>query len=81
MAAAVREWRRRGSPGTGAALRRSLATSDDAAERDVVPTMDARGWRPEPAADGVQSDGQHPFTHPHYWAPFVLVGDWRLDVG
>jgi len=21
--------------------------------------------------------GRQPFVHPYYWAPFVLVGDWR----
>jgi CHAT domain-containing protein len=22
-------------------------------------------------------DSQHPYSHPFYWAPFTMVGNWR----
>jgi CHAT domain-containing protein len=56
-----------------APMRAALAVSRDKWLRDAALEAEARRgelW----AAD---SD-QYPFRHPHYWAPFVLVGDWRL---
>jgi CHAT domain-containing protein len=24
-----------------------------------------------------QRDPRAPFAHPHYWAPFILIGNWK----
>jgi CHAT domain-containing protein/Tfp pilus assembly protein PilF len=36
---------------------------------------EAKGAALRQAALSLRKDGQH--AHPYYWAPFVLVGDWR----
>jgi CHAT domain-containing protein len=23
------------------------------------------------------ADSSHPYAHPYYWAPFVLIGNWK----
>ena len=56
-----------------APLRAALAVSKDKALRDAAIEAEERREELWPA----ESD-QYPFWHPHYWAPFVLVGDWRL---
>ncbi len=56
-----------------ASMRAALALSKDKSLRDAA--LEAEARREELWA--AESD-QHPFRHPHYWAPFVLVGDWRL---
>jgi len=44
-------------------------------------TADARGFRPETPANAsttdFQVDPQRPFAHPYYWAPFILIGNWK----
>ena len=55
-----------------AMLRGELRLTDDGLQRDVAgikPAMKAS----QPAG----SDKSKDYTHPYYWAPFVLVGDWE----
>jgi len=35
----------------------------------------AKGESLRQAALALRRDGQH--SHPYYWAPFILMGDWR----
>ena len=56
-----------------ASIRAALAVSTDKPLRDAV--LEAEARRQELWA--AETD-QRPFRHPYYWAPFVLVGDWRL---
>jgi CHAT domain-containing protein len=54
-------------------MRAALAVSTDQSLRDAALEAEARReelWAAE--------RDQHPFKHPHYWAPFAVVGDWRL---
>jgi CHAT domain-containing protein len=30
-----------------------------------------------PAAPAFKADSKAPFAHPYYWAPFVLIGNWK----
>ena len=56
-----------------APIRAALAVSTDKPLRDAALEAEARRqelWATE--------SNQRPFRHPYYWAPFVLVGDWRL---
>jgi CHAT domain-containing protein len=52
--------------------RAALATNPDPVLRDAAVEAEDR-------YDAVQtaSKGRQPFRHPNYWAPFVLIGDWR----
>jgi CHAT domain-containing protein len=25
----------------------------------------------------IVKDARRPFAHPHYWAPFILIGNWK----
>ncbi|MFC9928212.1 CHAT domain-containing protein [Streptomyces sp. NPDC127190] len=60
-----------------ATARAALAVSSDPALRDAA--LEAEERREALAAAGLsEEDRAFPFRHPHYWAPFVLVGDWRL---
>ena len=54
-------------------LRAALAVSEEKTLRDAALQAEAR--RRELHTD---ENDEYPFWHPHYWAPFVLVGDWRL---
>jgi len=38
--------------------------------RLVIPPAGS-AWKPFP------EDPKAPYAHPYYWAPFVLVGNWR----
>ena len=31
----------------------------------------------EPKPPAFVKDPAKPFAHPHYWAPFVMIGNWR----
>jgi CHAT domain-containing protein/tetratricopeptide (TPR) repeat protein len=56
-----------------APMRATLAMSSDKTLREAALEAEARRgktWTTE--------RDEHPFRHPCYWAPFVLVGDWRL---
>ncbi|MGW2490724.1 CHAT domain-containing protein [Streptomyces sp. NPDC001606] len=60
-----------------ATARAALAVSSDPALRDAA--LEAEERHEALAAAGLsEEDRAFPFRHPHYWAPFVLVGDWRL---
>lgn len=59
--------------GAFTSMRAALAVDTDQSLRDAALEAEARRrdfWAGE--------NDEHPFSHPHYWAPFVLVGDWRL---
>lgn len=32
---------------------------------------------PAPDIAPYQPDPAHPYAHPFYWAPFVLIGNWK----
>lgn len=65
------------APADFATARASLATSPDPSLRDAALEAEERhAARAAARVDG--EDERFPFRHPHYWAPFVLVGDWRL---
>ena len=36
-----------------------------------------RGFRPPGADEPPKSGAERSFSHPYYWAPFVLIGNWR----
>ena len=36
-----------------------------------------RGAKPVDGAPPFPCDANAPFSHPYYWAPFVLIGNWR----
>ncbi len=36
-----------------------------------------RGFRPPGVDDPVKAVAERNFSHPYFWAPFVLVGNWR----
>ena len=59
------------------ALQRAQAAfiADGAAARD--PAADTRGGRNANAQPGTEPQEKHPGrSHPYYWAPFVLMGNW-----
>lgn len=44
------------------------------------PFIASRGTRLEESEDSglrYHIDPQHPFAHPYYWAPFILIGNWK----
>ncbi len=46
----------------------------------VKPSGNAQGCRAKKFGSGAgtfKCDPNAPFTHPYFWAPFVLIGDWR----
>lgn len=53
-------------------MRAAIALSADEELRDAALETEARRRELSPAGSDL------PFHHPHYWAPFILVGDWRL---
>jgi CHAT domain-containing protein/Tfp pilus assembly protein PilF len=74
---------REGQPGTpkSEALRQAqlallTGTAQPAAQATVVAATEERG-----AARGLQPkfevDPKAPFAHPYFWAPFVLIGNWK----
>ena len=63
-------------PSTFPRTRAVLATNPDPVLRDAAVEAEER-------YDAVQAvgDGRQPFRNPNYWAPFVLIGDWRAPTG
>ncbi|MGW5070804.1 CHAT domain-containing protein [Streptomyces cyaneofuscatus] len=62
------------------AARAALATSTDPLLRDAALEAEERQETLAAVVEG-SGDAGHPFQHPYYWAPFILVGDWRLSTG
>lgn len=50
---------------------KSVATTR--ASKALVPSARPAGNQPPP----FPTDPERPFAHPYYWAPFVLMGNWR----
>ncbi|WP_369228102.1 CHAT domain-containing protein [Streptomyces sp. R39] len=64
------------APDDFAMARAALAASSDTALRDAALEAEER-HAALAALQQSDEDARFPFRHPHYWAPFVLVGDWR----
>ena len=62
------------------ALRRAQLTLLRGDPAPATPSTDAERGRPlrlqDPGRTGYVTDPQHPYAHPYYWAPFVLMGNW-----
>lgn len=43
----------------------------------VEHTLDLLEFKAEAASTVAVDYNVHPFEHPYYWAPFILVGDWK----
>jgi CHAT domain-containing protein len=39
------------------------------------PSRRREAGRNQPAI--IKLDTKAPFAHPHYWAPFILIGNWK----
>jgi len=35
------------------------------------------GMKEKETTPGYVCDGERPYAHPYYWAPFVLMGNWK----
>jgi CHAT domain-containing protein len=54
----------RSKQASGARRSIRLAKADENEKEEVG----LKAYRPDPKA---------PFAHPHYWAPFILIGNWK----
>lgn len=45
--------------------------------KPTVKNAGCRGAKPVGGAQTFNCDANAPFSHPYYWAPFVLIGNWR----
>jgi CHAT domain-containing protein len=51
-------------------------TSDEAAERGLD-LPNARSAKPGSRLPRFTRDPEAPYAHPYFWAPFILIGNWR----
>jgi CHAT domain-containing protein len=52
-----------------------LATLTRGTVRPLVVVVEADGPAPRAAASAPRLAGVRPYTHPYYWASFILIGD------
>jgi CHAT domain-containing protein len=53
-----------------------VVTTNDGKRRDGSTRADII-YIAEKDAPPYKRDGRKPFAHPYYWAPFILIGNWR----
>lgn len=42
------------------------------AAREIVHEVDKNANQPK-----FKADANRPYAHPYYWAPFILIGNWK----
>jgi CHAT domain-containing protein/Flp pilus assembly protein TadD len=63
-----------GQKGSSSAF--SVVVGDDASRRDAT-TRAAVVYVSAKDAPAFKRDASKPFAHPYYWAPFILIGNWK----
>ena len=53
-------------------LHGELAMSSAVVARSIVHEEDKTAGLPK-----FNADPKKPFAHPYYWAPFILIGNWK----
>ena len=56
----------------GKMLRGELSIQATTVTREIVHETDRAAGLPK-----FKTDAQRPFAHPYYWAPFILIGNWK----
>jgi CHAT domain-containing protein len=60
----------------GASSAVSIVVGDDASRRNA-PTRSTVVYVLAKDAPTFKRDASRPFAHPYYWAPFILIGNWK----
>ena len=61
----------------GASSSVQIVVTPDGGKRDVSGTRAKVVFVSEKNAPAFRRDDQKPFAHPYYWAPFILIGNWK----
>jgi CHAT domain-containing protein len=56
----------------GRMLRGELTVTNSSAARSIVHEEDKTAGLPK-----FKREADKPFAHPYYWAPFILIGNWK----